>query len=390
MAGAATGAFALVALIPPKGNADVKLQRLGILAGIALTATVALAACGTDNNSGSSNTSPSATSAAGCASGTVNAQGSTAQANAIAQWIKDYNAKCGSSASINYNSNGSGAGQQAFIQGTADFAGSDSPLKAPDQTSANSRCQSGPAIHLPMVVGPIAVVYNVAGLSNLQFKPATLAGIFAGKITKWNDTAIAADNPGVKLPSTAITSVHRADASGTSDNFTHYLSSTAPTVWTFGHDKQWKAPGGDAETGSAGIATMLKSKDGSIGYAEWSYATLNNLNMAKIYNGAGEWSTLSAESAGATIAGAKVAGTGDDMQMSIDYSTTTAGAYPIVLVTYEIVCDKGTPAKSLPLVKSFLEYTSSTEGQSSLTKVGSAPLPETVRAKVATIASNLS
>jgi phosphate transport system substrate-binding protein len=367
----------------------VKLQRLGILAGIALTATVALAACGTDNNNGSS--SPTAATVAGCATGTVNAQGSSAQANAIAMWIQKYNAKCGSAAKINYNPNGSGAGQTAFIQGTADFAGSDSALDATDQVSANNRCKAGPAIHLPMVVGPIAVVYNLSGLSGtLQFKPATLAGIFAGKITKWNDPAIAADNPGVSLPSTAITTVHRSDSSGTSDNFTNYLTQTAASVWTFGHNKVWPAPGGDAETGSAGIATELKSTNGAIGYVEWSYVTLNNLTMAKIFNGAGEWSTLTAQSAGATISGAQVTGTGDDMQMTINYSATTSGAYPIVLVTYEIVCQKGTPAAALPLVKSFLEYTSSTDGQSALTTVGSAPLPETIRAKVAGIVATLS
>jgi phosphate transport system substrate-binding protein len=368
----------------------VKLQRLGILAGIALTATVALAACGTNSNgnNASSNSKP----AAGCATGTVNAQGSTAQQNAIAMWIKNYNQKCGSAAKINYNGTGSGAGETAFIQGTADFAGSDSALTPGDQQNqANGRCKTGPAIDLPMVVGPIAVVYNLQGVSTtLQFKPATLAQIFSGKITNWNDPTIAADNSGVKLPNLKITTVHRSDSSGTSANFTNYLSQTAPTDWTFGSNKVWPGPGGDAENGSAGIATELKATNGAIGYVEWSYVTLNSLTMAKIYNGAGEWSALSAQSAGQTIAGAKIVGTGDDLSMNIDYSTNTSGAYPIVLVTYEIVCDKGNSSKTLPLVKSFLEYTASTDGQNALTSVGSAPLPETVRSKVASIVANLS
>jgi phosphate transport system substrate-binding protein len=241
-----------------------------------------------------------------------------------------------------------------------------------------------------MVVGPIAVVYNVGGLTNLQFKAATLAGIFAGKITTWNDPAIAADNPGVSLPSTKITPVHRADSSGTTDNFTNYLTQTAGSAWTFNHDKVWHAPGGDAEQGSDGVSKFLSSTDGAIGYVEWSFATLNNLNMAKIFNGAGEWSSLTADSAGKTIAGAKVVGTGNDLQMNIDYSTNTAGAYPIVLVTYEIVCDKGNPAGSLNLLKSFLGYTSSTAGQGTLTAVGSAPLPESVRSKVAAAVASMS
>src|SRR5205807_4083749 len=125
-----------------------------------------------------------------CASGSIKAQGSTAQANAVAQWIKNYQTAC-SGANLDYQATGSGAGQQAFIAGTADFAGSDSPLAAADQPKADARCKSGAAIHLPMVVGPIAVVYNVSGVSGLQLKPATIAKIFSGKVTTWNDPAIA-------------------------------------------------------------------------------------------------------------------------------------------------------------------------------------------------------
>jgi phosphate transport system substrate-binding protein len=366
----------------------VKLQRLGILAGIALTATVALAACGTDNNNTTSTSANSSTSA-NCPSGTLNAQGSTAQANAMAQWIKNYNAQC-SGVTINYQATGSGAGQQAFIGGTADFAGSDSALKPEDQPKANAHCAGGTAVHLPMVVGPIAVVYNVGGVNNLQFKPATLAKIFAGKITTWNDAAIAADNPGVKLPATKITPVHRADSSGTTDNFTKYLASTAASDWTYDHDKVWHAPGGDAEQGSDGVSKFVKDTNGAIGYDEWSFATLNSLNMAKIFNGAGQFQDLTADAAGKTIAGAQVTGTGKDLQMTIDYNTKTDGAYPIVLVTYEIVCDKGNPAAALPMIKSFLTYTSSTDAQNALTQLGYAPLPETVRSKVAQVVAGLS
>lgn len=371
----------------------MKLQRLGLLAGIALTATVALTACGTDNNTSSSGDPSGASGSAGCATGTLNAQGSTAQANAMSTWIKAYDARC-SGATINYQGTGSGAGQTAFISGQADFAGSDSALKATDQPKANAHCASGSAggvaIHLPMVVGPIAVVYNVSGVTNLQLKPATLAGIFAGTIKAWNDPAIAADNPGASLPSTKITPVHRADSSGTSDNFTTYLTQTAGSAWPYGHDKVWHAPGGDAEQGSDGVSKFIASTDGSIGYDEWSFGILNNLSMAKIFNGNGEWSTLSAESAGKTIAGAQVVGTGNDLQMKIDYSTKITGAYPIVLITYEIVCDKGNPAGSLSLLKSFLGYTSSASGQQVLTTVGSAPLPESVRGKVAAAVAAMS
>jgi phosphate transport system substrate-binding protein len=151
----------------------------------------------------------------------------------------------------------------------------------------------------------------------------------------------------------------------------------------------WKAQGGQAEKGSDGIAAALKKSAGSIGYVEWSFAKANSLSTAKIYNGSGEYAALTAAAAGKTIAGAKVTGTGDDLKLSIDYKTTEAGAYPIVLVTYEIVCSKGNAADKLALVKGFLGYTVSAEGQGSLEKLGYAPLPETVRAKVESSIKNL-
>jgi phosphate transport system substrate-binding protein len=358
--------------------------------GVAACTALAMAACGNDNNTAASSGASAGASAAtiSCASGSLTAQGSTAQLNAMNQWVKDYQTAC-SGASITYQGTGSGAGQQALIAGTADFAGSDSALKDADQPKADAHCKTGPAIHLPMVVGPIAVVTNVSGAPDLQFKPTTLAGIFSGKITKWDDPAIKADNPSATLPSTPITSVHRSDASGTSDNFTNYLTSTAGSAWTFGHDTAWKAPGGDAEKGSDGISAFLTKTDGAIGYVEWSFAQVNNLHVAKIFNGAGEYTELSGDSAGKTIAGAQQIGTGDDLKLKIDYSTTVSGAYPIVLATYEIVCSKGNDAGKLPLLKSFLTYTSSTAAQASVTKLGYAPLPETVRAKVAAAAADL-
>jgi phosphate transport system substrate-binding protein len=225
----------------------VKLQRHGILVGLALTATFALAACGSDNNSNppanSGGSGAPSSNPIACASGTLNAQGSTAQQNAINQWVKDYQTAC-SGANIVYQGTGSGAGQQAFIAGTADFAGSDSALAAADQPKADARCKTGPAIHLPMAVGPIAVVYNVQGVTGLQLKPETLAKIFAGKVTTWNDASIKADNPSANLPSTKITTVHRSDSSGTSDNFTKYLGTVEATAGTLANYMPGKGPGG--------------------------------------------------------------------------------------------------------------------------------------------------
>ena len=368
----------------------MKLKRHSIIAGVAIAATLALAACGSDNTGPSSSGSSSASGPKiNCATGTLTSQGSTAQKTAMDEWVKAYQQQCAGS-QINYQGTGSGAGVTAFTSGTADFAGSDSALKTGDeQTKASARCTGGQSLDLPLVVGPIAIAYNLDGVKDLQLKPATIAKIFAGTVTKWDDATIKADNPSAKLPSSNILSIHRSESSGTTDNFTSYLASAAGTDWTFGHDKTWKATGGQGEKGSDGVAAGVKRQTGTIGYVEWSYAQINDLSIAKIYNGAGEYSTLTGESAAKGVAGAQVTGVGDDLKLQIDYKSATAGAYPIVLVTYEIVCSKGTPADKLPLLKGFLGYTVSTTGQGLLEKLGYAPLPETLRGKVETAISNL-
>ncbi|TDC79856.1 phosphate ABC transporter substrate-binding protein PstS [Micromonospora sp. KC606] len=367
----------------------MNLQRHGAIACLALTAMLGLSACGSDNNESPGATASGSANAADCATGTLNAQGSSAQKNAMAEWIKAYQQKC-SGSTINYEPSGSGAGIEAFIAGTADFAGSDSALKEDQQPKADARCTGGQAVNLPMVIGPVAVAYNLNGVQGLQLKPATLAKIFAGKITKWDDAAIKADNSGATLPATTIQTVHRSDSSGTTDNFTDFLAKTAEADWTFGKAKEWKAPGGTGAKGSDGVASRVKGADGTIGYMEWSFAENAGLGIAKVGNGAGEFAELTAENAGKTIAGATVEGQGDDLKMKIDYNTKEAGAYPIVLVTYEIVCNKGIAADKLPLIKGFLGHAASTEGQAELTELGYAPLPDAVRTKVEAVVKNLS
>ncbi|MGA5303426.1 phosphate ABC transporter substrate-binding protein PstS [Nucisporomicrobium flavum] len=363
----------------------MKLQRYYV-AGIAMTAAFALTACGSDNTDSPAAGGASAASGS-CATGQLTAQGSSAQKNAMDEWIKTYQGQC-SGAQIGYESTGSGAGIQAFIAGTADFVGSDSALKEEEQPQANAKCPGGQALNLPMVVGPIAIVYNVDGADNLQFSAPTLAKIFSGKIKKWNDPAIAAENSGAKLPDAAIQAVHRSDESGTTDNFTKYLSKSAASDWSYDHAKAWKAPGGTGANKSDGVASLVKSTAGTIAYVELSFAENSDLKKAKIKNGAGEFTELTGESAGKTIAGAKVKGTGDDVALDIDYATTEAGAYPIVLVTYEIACSEGS-AKAAA-IKGFLTYTSSTGGQSALGELGYAPLPESVRSKVAASVAKIS
>ncbi|MCW6007996.1 phosphate ABC transporter substrate-binding protein PstS [Micromonospora sp. CPCC 205371] len=317
-----------------------------------------------------------------CAAGSLTGQGSSAQANAVNIWIRNYQAAC-PEAAIEYASVGSGAGLRAFLAGTGDFAGTDTPLPASDQPKADARCDGGPAIHLPMVVGPIVLAYNVAGVTGLRLSPATIAKIFAGAAATWDDPAIAADNPDVVLPSTRIRTVHRSDGSGTTNSFTAFLASTAGAGWRFGTGTTWRAPGGEARDGNGGVAAAVRRTEGAIGYLEWSYAQVNNLETAVVRNGAGQFVEVGNQAAGTAVGTATVTGTGGDQRLAVDYATTAAGAYPLVLVTYEVVCAKGTRAAAIELLRGFLAYTSSAAGQQAVARLGYAPLPDQIRTRVA-------
>jgi phosphate transport system substrate-binding protein len=295
----------------------------------------------------------------------------------MAAWITAYNAKC--HATINdYGGGGSGKGVSDFIANQTDFGGSDSAMNADQLAQAKSkRCQGHDAIDLPMVTGPIAVAYNLSGVDTLVLTPKILVDIFSGTVTKWNDAAIAAVNGGVTLPDLAISTVHRSEDSGTTDNFTKYLK--AAGGWTYPGGKSWTAPGGTGAQGSDGVASAVQSTTGAIGYVEWSFAQQDKLSMAQIDNGAGPVE-LTAESAGKAVAAAKISGTGGDLALTLDYATKAPGAYPVILVTYELVCSTGN-GNSAALLKSFLGY-AATDGQQSLVSIGSAPLPAEIDVKV--------
>lgn len=370
----------------------MKIKRNGSLtaAAAAVAGMLALAACGSNSN-GSPAASGSASSSAkiACQSGSIKASGSTAQKNAMTTWVNAFQSAC-PGATINYQASGSGAGIQDFINNITAFAGSDSALTPAQTTQASTRCGSGnTAVNIPMVGGPIAVAYNLSGVSKLIMTPQVLAGIFANKITKWNDPAIAAINPGVTLPSATIVSFHRSDSSGTTDNFTKYLSTAAGSSWTYSHNKVWAAPGGQGAKGSDQVAASIKSTPNSIGYVEYSFALSGGMSVAQVDNGGGPV-TLNTASAAAGIASATVVGTGNDLTLKLDYATKSPGAYPIVLVTYEITCYKGLPSSELPLTKAFLTWTSSAGGQGTLAIQGYAPLPPALIGKVQTVVAGLS
>ncbi|WP_020578152.1 phosphate ABC transporter substrate-binding protein PstS [Actinopolymorpha alba] len=375
----------------PKGkDKNVNHNRFAAIAVAALGGALMLASCGSDPtpggpDKGTSSAEPTKSGAA-CPSGTLNAEGSSAQKNAIEEAITAYQEQC-PDVTINYNPTGSGAGIKQFNAGQVDFAGSDSALKTEpkdgviEADAAKTRCANNPAWDIPMVVGPIAVSYNVAGVDGLVLNAQVAANIFNGTIKTWNAPEIAKLNPGVKLPSSKIAVFYRSDESGTTENFTKYLQAASGGAWKKEPAKTWTGTGSGKEK-SAGVAEGVKATANSITYVEWSYARDNNLAIAKIDTGSGTPVELTGESAGKAVAAAKADGTGNDLRLKLDYTTKEPGAYPIILVTYEIVCSKGLDPAKTELVKSFLTSFASSESQSSLEQIGYAPLPEEVRTKV--------
>ncbi|MEU6707012.1 phosphate ABC transporter substrate-binding protein PstS [Streptomyces wuyuanensis] len=377
----------------------MKLQRKNglratALGALAVSGALVLTACGSDDNTGGTGGTGGKTSAASnikCddAKGQLMASGSSAQKNAMDLWVKNYMAAC-TGVEVNYKSSSSGEGIVAFNQGTVGFAGSDSALKPEEVAESKKICKTGQGINLPMVGGPIAVGYNLPGVDSLVLDAPTIAKIFNTKIKKWNDPAIAKLNPGVKLPDTTIQAFHRSEDSGTTQNLGKYLGKAAPSDWKYEAEKKWPAPGGQAAQGSSGVAAQVKQVPGAIGYFELSYAKSQDIPAVSIDTGASAPAEATSENASKAIAAAKIKGTGKDLALDLDYTTKAEGAYPLVLVTYEVVCDTGNKPETLGTVKSFLSYTASDEGQKILTDAGYAPIPTEINAKVRETVNGLS
>jgi phosphate transport system substrate-binding protein len=370
----------------------VKLNRFGKKSGapvaiLSATAVLALTltACGSDNNAGSSSSSASGSSSSASADcggkSTLTAEGSTAQQNAIAEFNKAWGQAC-SGKNLSYNGTGSGAGVTQFIAKQVDFAGSDSALSADQVAPATARCGGNPAWNLPLVFGPIALAYNVQGADKLTLNADVLAKIFTGAITTWNDPAIAALNSGVTLPDTKITPIYRNDSSGTTDNFQKYLTAAAPQTWTKGAGKEFQGGAGEGAAKSAGVVQAVQATAGAIGYVEKSPAAAANLPFAQIDNGGGAVA-LTDETTGKAVADAKFKADGMDLALDLNalYATKEAGAYPLMLATYEIVCSKGYDADTSAAVKSFLTVAAN-QGQANLSKAGFVPLPDSFKQRL--------
>ena len=346
--------------------------------GISAVAAIGVAGCGSNSNGGTSSGSSGGSSASGCASGTISGQGSTFQQAMEQQWSGDFANQC-SGAQVTYTGVGSGAGIQQFGLGKADFAGSDVTMLPDEQAAADKACGST-AIHVPITAGGVAIIYNLNGVDNLQLSAPTLAKIFAGKISTWNDPAIKADNPGTTLPSTAIKVYHREDDSGTTAVLTGFLDALAHSDWPNGAGKEsTRITVGQKATGSDGVVAGVKQTAGGITYAEVSFAQQNNLPTAKI-KGAGDYTAISGDSVSQALSSAfTVTGTGEDLAGKLDFTKMTSG-YPISTVSYAIVCSKYSSSSTGSLVKAYFDYALTT-GQDSADQLGFAPLPTELATK---------
>jgi len=355
----------------------VNLKRFGVPAVIAVTAVIAFSSCA--SNEGSAAPSESASSL----SGNLVGAGASSQDAAQQAWIAGFQT-ANPDVTIDYDPSGSGAGRETFLEGASDFAGSDRAFDDEEIAAGGfAKCAADTDIvELPLYISPIAVIFNVEGVDTLNLDAATIAGIFAGSITKWNDPAIVALNPDATLPDLAITPVHRSDDSGTTENFTDYLGATAPEVWTYEADGVWPFEGGEAAQGTSGVVDAVTNGTGTIGYADASRA--GDLGTVAVQVG-DEFVEFSPEAAAAIVdASPEAEGRAEgDIAIEIDRTSEEAGVYPIVLVSYLIGCQDYEDDENVELVKSYFSYMASPEGQDVAAEAaGSAPISDSLREQV--------
>ena len=319
-------------------------------------------------------------------SGTLIGAGASSQAAAMQGWQAGFQA-LNPDATVEYDPIGSGGGRETFLSGGSDFAGSDAFLKDDEFEASQGRCAGDMgAINLPHYISPIALPYNLPSLEGetLNLSPEVIAGIFANEITVWNDPAIAADNPDLELPDTTINPVHRSDESGTTKNFTDYLAKAAPDVWMFDALEVWDdgPGGGEGAPQTSGVVSAVGAGEGSIGYADASQ--IGDLPAAAV-GVAGEFVEYSPEAAARIVDSSERLGGRSEFDFAIEVNRTpdTADTYPIALVSYHIVCLQYDNQETVDLVKSFMTYVGSDQGQAAAAaSAGSAPLSDEVRAEV--------
>ena len=355
---------------------------------LAVAALLVVAACGSSSNTTSSGGASTSTGSSTPPGGSVSitGAGSTFAAPIYQQWGANVASQ---GLSVNYQANGSGAGVAALQAGTVDFAGSDPPMKPTEIKAAK-----GPVQHFPIALGAITLSYNVPGLkTGLKLDGPTIANIYLGKIKSWNDPAIKALNPGVSLPGTAITPVYRSDSSGTTAEFTLFLTDTSP-AWKshIGSNKIVKFPTGTGAKGTAGVAASVQQTSGSIGYVEFAYAQQGGFKYASVKNSKGSFILPSLASTTAAGVGIKIP---PDLTISAINSPNPT-AYPIAgqtfMIVYKDMCKTGISPSVAAGVKKFLIYGLGATGQGTVQKLTYAPLSPPIdkaaTAKIATLTCN--
>jgi phosphate transport system substrate-binding protein len=323
---------------------------------------------------------------------TLNGGGATSQAKAEGVWRDAYQSDSGNT--VNYEEVGSGTGRENFNSGAYSFAGTDSYINDDEGelSAAKERCNGEDPIEVPAYVSPIAVAFNLGGdITSLNMSSETIANIFNGTITKWNDDAIAADNADVELPDTAIAIIHRSDDSGTTANFTDYLSKTSNGAWADEPDDTWPADlkGGQGLEGTSGVIGGVTDTEGAIGYADES--AVGDLGVVSIGVGS-EFNPPTAEGAAAVVAKSpRVDGrAATDMAIDIDRTLTESGDYPLLLTSYLLACQHYDDAGEAEAVKGFLSYVLSSDGQQAAAdEAGSSPLDSSLQEEAAGIVAKI-
>lgn len=301
----------------------------------------------------------------------INGAGSTFAEPLYTKWMTDFGQK-EKSANFNYQGVGSGAGMKQLIEGTIDFAGSDDPMKEADAAKAKAS-----VLHIPIAIGAVVVSYNLKIDKQLKLSGPVLAKIFNGTINKWNDAEIAKLNPGLALPSTAISVATRSDGSGTTAVFTEYLAKVSPE-WTGKNGKSVKwFPQSLGAKGNAGVMGLIKQNPGTVGYVELTYALENKLPFAQLQNKAGEYIDASSKTASAAGAGLKKEAVEKQFKVSLTDSAQK-GAYPISAFTWMLVLDKMPKEKGAEIVK-FAKWILGDQPQASAEKLNYAAVPKDVR-----------
>ncbi|MCZ7663190.1 MAG: phosphate ABC transporter substrate-binding protein PstS [Thermoleophilia bacterium] len=364
-----------------------KRSKPAYLAGLALVAllgALALAGCGGDDTSTSETTAPPTTTAAetvttsgkttttaAALQASLSSAGATFPEPLYLEWIGAFQSDVQPDVSINYQGIGSGGGIQQFTQLTVDFGASDAPMKD-EEIAAAEAAAGAKVLHIPTVFGAVTLAYNLEGVTDLQLDQDTLAGIFLGDITMWNDPMIAALNSGATLPDEAIQVVHRSDSSGTTSIFTGYMTQISPTWETeVGPGKEVQWPVGIGGQGNDGVAAVIQQQGGSIGYVELSYALESRLPVATLKNKAGNFVKPSLESTSAAAVGVTFPA---DLRFSLSDSEAS-GAYPIVGATWILAYDRMQDPAKAEALKAFLTW-ALTDGDSIAQELNYAPLPE--------------